>query len=178
MKRILCISALTIFLCSCSGDTGQQATNIQVPPPVGANTPPVKSDEAESMDSEMATNNNRPPGNEPAETPDSTSPADEGVERPDLPDNPVSDKPNDSNDTPDAAESNETVRPANEAREPRGEKPKAAEMFAAFPSPSGTVGLSTGNLIPEISGTDIEGVDFKLSDYQGKVIMLDFWGDW
>lgn len=40
------------------------------------------------------------------------------------------------------------------------------------------VGLAVGNLAPEISGADLDGVDFKLSDYRGKVVMLDFWGDW
>lgn len=38
--------------------------------------------------------------------------------------------------------------------------------------------LAIGKKAPEIEGTDIEGVAFKLSDYRGKVIMLDFWGDW
>ena len=40
------------------------------------------------------------------------------------------------------------------------------------------VGLKIGNRAPEISGEDIEGVAFKLSDYRGKVVVLDFWGDW
>jgi hypothetical protein len=31
---------------------------------------------------------------------------------------------------------------------------------------------------PEITGEDIEGKPFKLSDYRGKVVLLDFWGDW
>lgn len=35
-----------------------------------------------------------------------------------------------------------------------------------------------GELAPEITGTDIDGDKFKLSDYRGKVVMLDFWGDW
>ena len=30
----------------------------------------------------------------------------------------------------------------------------------------------------EIEGTDQDGVAFKLSDYRGKVVVLDFWGDW
>ena len=40
------------------------------------------------------------------------------------------------------------------------------------------VGFKIGNRAPEISGEDIEGVAFKLSDYRGKVVGLDFWGDW
>jgi hypothetical protein len=35
-----------------------------------------------------------------------------------------------------------------------------------------------GSLAPEIEGVDIDGVKFKLSDYRGEVIVLDFWGDW
>ena len=38
--------------------------------------------------------------------------------------------------------------------------------------------LGIGKVAPEIAGEDIEGVSFKLSDYRGKVVMLDFWGDW
>ena len=38
--------------------------------------------------------------------------------------------------------------------------------------------LSVGNLAPEIASEDLEGVPFKLSDYRGKVVMLDFWGHW
>ena len=35
-----------------------------------------------------------------------------------------------------------------------------------------------GDPAPEIVGEDIEGVSFKLSDYRGKVVVLDFWGHW
>jgi cytochrome oxidase Cu insertion factor (SCO1/SenC/PrrC family) len=28
---------------------------------------------------------------------------------------------------------------------------------------------------PDIVGTDQDGQEFKLSDYRGKVVMLDFW---
>ncbi len=35
-----------------------------------------------------------------------------------------------------------------------------------------------GNIAPDIEGQDLDGVVFKLSDYKGKVIFLDFWGDW
>lgn len=38
--------------------------------------------------------------------------------------------------------------------------------------------VAVGKVAPEIEGPDIDGTDFKLSDYRGKVVMLDFWGDW
>lgn len=38
--------------------------------------------------------------------------------------------------------------------------------------------LSIGSTAPDIVGEDLDGEEFKLSDYRGKVIMLDFWGDW
>lgn len=38
--------------------------------------------------------------------------------------------------------------------------------------------LSVGKTAPDIVGSDLDGVEFKLSDYRGKVVFLDFWGDW
>ena len=38
--------------------------------------------------------------------------------------------------------------------------------------------LAIGKVAPEISGVDVDGSKFKLSDYRGKVVVLDFWGDW
>ncbi len=38
--------------------------------------------------------------------------------------------------------------------------------------------LQIGMTAPDIAGEDLDGVAFKLSDYRGKVVVLDFWGDW
>ncbi len=38
--------------------------------------------------------------------------------------------------------------------------------------------LQIGMLVPDIEAEDIDGVAFKLSDYRGKVVVLDFWGHW
>ena len=35
-----------------------------------------------------------------------------------------------------------------------------------------------GKVAPEIEAEDVFGATFKLSDYRGKVVVLDFWGDW
>ena len=38
--------------------------------------------------------------------------------------------------------------------------------------------LEVGVVAPDITGQDLDGVDFALSDYRGKVVVLDFWGNW
>jgi hypothetical protein len=38
--------------------------------------------------------------------------------------------------------------------------------------------LRIGMTAPDIADRDLDGVEFKLSDYRGKVVVLDFWGDW
>jgi len=38
--------------------------------------------------------------------------------------------------------------------------------------------LLVGKTAPEITGDDLEGVKFKLSDYRGKVVALVFWASW
>ena len=39
-------------------------------------------------------------------------------------------------------------------------------------------GPTVGEEAPEIVGVDLDGVEFKLSDYRGKVVMLSFYGNW
>jgi hypothetical protein len=68
---------------------------------------------------------------------------------------------------------------------------RAAKEFADVQLPfRGTVGdkakaelfevrhLAIGLPAPEVEGEDLEGQKFKLSDYKGKVVLLDFWGNW
>lgn len=38
--------------------------------------------------------------------------------------------------------------------------------------------LRIGKVAPDIAGEDVDGVKFKLTDYRGKVVVIDFWGDW
>jgi thiol-disulfide isomerase/thioredoxin len=38
--------------------------------------------------------------------------------------------------------------------------------------------LAIGKVAPDIEGADGDGKHFKLSDYRGKVVVLDFWGHW
>lgn len=39
-------------------------------------------------------------------------------------------------------------------------------------------GPFVGQPAPDVVGDDLDGVPFRLSDFRGKVILLDFWGDW
>src|SRR5262249_13253061 len=38
--------------------------------------------------------------------------------------------------------------------------------------------LAIGKAIPDIKGKDGDGKELKLSDYRGKVVILDFWATW
>ena len=38
--------------------------------------------------------------------------------------------------------------------------------------------LAIGNPVPDIAGSDLDGVEFKLSDYKDNVVMVSFWGQW
>ncbi len=65
------------------------------------------------------------------------------------------------------------------SRQPEADRqPAPREYKLEFTSATGTRGLEVGDTIPEVSGKDLDNIKFKLSDYQGKVVMLDFWGDW
>jgi cytochrome oxidase Cu insertion factor (SCO1/SenC/PrrC family) len=50
-------------------------------------------------------------------------------------------------------------------------------QFARRPDPSAE-GPRIGEVAPEIEGEDADGVQFKLSDYRGKVVVVAFWGNW
>lgn len=38
--------------------------------------------------------------------------------------------------------------------------------------------LGVGLPVPDLEGEDLEAATFKLSDYRGKVVLLDFWAHW
>ncbi len=43
---------------------------------------------------------------------------------------------------------------------------------------NGAPAPAVGETAPDIVGPDIYGKKLKLSDYKGKVVLLDFWGNW
>ncbi|MDA3879568.1 MAG: TlpA disulfide reductase family protein [Prolixibacteraceae bacterium] len=40
------------------------------------------------------------------------------------------------------------------------------------------VGLNIGNKAPEIVESGVDGIELKLSDTRGKIVLIDFWASW
>lgn len=124
-----------------------------------------------------------------------------------VPSDPVAAKPNVAPAKPDEAQSKPVETPRHEEVTPRRNEPfieteapsKQPEVSPKQPdlpikeesaptSPTPepapvepttvTPGISKGNQVLEIEANDLQGKKFKLSDYRGKVVLLDFWGFW
>lgn len=52
------------------------------------------------------------------------------------------------------------------------------EMAEAYLDPHDPAGLAVGKSAPDIVGRTADGRPLKLSDFKGKVVVLDFFGDW
>jgi RNA polymerase sigma factor (sigma-70 family) len=69
--------------------------------------------------------------------------------------------------------------PATLYRTPRQAEPESGTLAdRARPALAEIRHLSVGKVAPDIDGIDIDGHRFKLSDYRGKVVVLDFSGSW
>lgn len=53
-----------------------------------------------------------------------------------------------------------------------------AALADAYLNPHPKDSLQIGKPAPEITGVDLDGNPMKVSDFRGKVVVLDFWGDW
>src|SRR5262249_5935213 len=72
-----------------------------------------------------------------------------------------------------AAEGEKYLTMANDLNKENERQKKAAEgALRALRT------LRVGKEAPEIKAGDLDGKEFKLSDYRGKVVLLDFWGNW
>ncbi len=57
-------------------------------------------------------------------------------------------------------------------------KPKTGGSGAGSTSFPKGVGLEVGLVAPEIQGLDATGSPMRLAAFRGRVVVLDFWGDW
>lgn len=57
-----------------------------------------------------------------------------------------------------------------------GKRARGVEEAPA--APADKAALAVGKVAPDFTTKDSDGVEFKLSDYRGKVVVLDFWGFW
>lgn len=51
-------------------------------------------------------------------------------------------------------------------------------MYAVIVNCQPKTGLDIGNKAPELMGNSTNGQTLKLSDTQGKIVLLDFWASW
>jgi hypothetical protein len=56
--------------------------------------------------------------------------------------------------------------------------PGSMDKPAKASTQSAKLGIRVGQLAPDIQGQDLDGVEFKLSDFRGKIVVLAFWGHW
>ena len=56
--------------------------------------------------------------------------------------------------------------------------PSVAAAILMLAPASQAAGFDVGQTDPEITGKDLEGKPMKLSEFRGKVVVLDFWGHW
>jgi hypothetical protein len=76
------------------------------------------------------------------------------------------------------------LRPSRKSKKTYGELASAAlaRLKREIKMESGPfpeeVGLNVGQIAPDIQGLDTLGSPMRLADFRGKVVVLDFWGDW
>ena len=51
----------------------------------------------------------------------------------------------------------------------------ACDSSVSVPKSGLTATLRQGYLAPDVEGSDLEGKPMKLSDFRGKVVVLEFW---
>ena len=81
-------------------------------------------------------------------------------------------------DTSDARGTSTSASAGSASSEAGKPEPTLADFPELVVAPTGSEGTAVGDTAPDIAGTDVDGKEFKLSQYRGKVVMLDFWGDW
>ncbi len=70
------------------------------------------------------------------------------------------------------------VNNANTTRSTSHKPANAGKPAAASKAANASKVVDAGKPAPEIAGIDADGKKFLLSDYRGKVVLLDFWASW
>lgn len=157
-------------------DAGSERSPLRSEPDAASESEAPESEANERADADRNTEPESPEMTEPTES-DAAS-AKTSIDGPSSSPNPL--------DVPDK-ETNDRARPRADSSSNRADRDmpsdpdpgtEAADSLLAKVEPSGKTGTKVGDTIPEISGKDVEGMRFRLSDYEGKVVMVDFWGDW
>lgn len=78
-------------------------------------------------------------------------------------------------DTPAARVQSESRAKARDGQDKP--KPRKAGIEIINGNPDAT-GVQVGQRAPEITGETIDGEQMALSEFRGKVVLLDFWGNW
>jgi thiol-disulfide isomerase/thioredoxin/tRNA A-37 threonylcarbamoyl transferase component Bud32/tetratricopeptide (TPR) repeat protein len=90
----------------------------------------------------------------------------------------------------EGAQAQGSAEAAELARKAEQQFDQVVKEYASVPTNIGTLGeaaqaklyelryLSVGRVAAEIEGEDFDGKMFKLSDYRGKVVILNFWANW
>jgi hypothetical protein len=84
----------------------------------------------------------------------------------------LSEKPEESDKVAAEAEKYLTAVVDQYAKDDAAKKKQAEKLLKALRT------LRVGKEAPDIKGVDLDEKEFKLSDYRGKVVLLDFWGNW
>jgi hypothetical protein len=72
----------------------------------------------------------------------------------------------------------EVARAALEKLGPTAGRQGTGSSASGDTTPASGIGLEIGMVAPEIEGVNTRGQPMRLSDFRGKVVVLDFWGHW
>lgn len=73
---------------------------------------------------------------------------------------------------------NQVIEKYGSAKGPRATATLGDLAKSEIATMKGAADFNVGKTAPDIEGEDLDGKKFKLSDYRGKVVVIDFWGDW
>ena len=173
-----CLLCVTLGFAGCQGQPDESAEAESAnPAPQPTPVSPPSSQPSESGNLGVPPSTPHPPTggtfppkeNQPPVAPQNTAPTDlPKPAEPTTPKTPPTAQPEPPVTTP-------TPKPQREPTPPvTAPRPDAKPAFEG----SGKTGFEIGDVAPEIEGADLDEVPFALSDYRGKVVVLDFWGDW